>query len=205
MEDVLEVYTRPYDRRFPQVCLDELSKQLVEETRTPHPMRPGSPARYDTEYRRNGVRNVFVVTEPLRGWRCLEVTERRTRADWAEFMRTVADVHYPEAERIIVVLDNLNTHGPASFYEAFAPAEARRLTQRFEFHYTPKHGSWLNMAEIEFAVVSTQCVDRRLGDQERVRRVLTAWETGRHAAKATVDWQFTTANARRKLKWLYPL
>ncbi len=204
MEDVLEVYTRPYDPRFPQVCMDELSKQLVEETRTPHPMRPGSPARYDTEYSRNGVRNVFVVTEPLRGWRCLEVTERRTRADWAEFMRTVADVHYPEAERIIVVLDNLNTHGPASFYEAFAPAEARRLTQRFEFHYTPKHGSWLNMAEIELSVLSRQCLQRRIPDHETLVEEVAAWTTTRNAARSTIDWRFTADDARIKLKRLYP-
>jgi hypothetical protein len=204
MEDVLDVYTRPYDPRFPQICMDELTKQLVGETRAPLPLEPGVPARYDTEYIRHGVRNLFVAVEPLQGWRSVEVTEHRTRREWAEFMRRLADVQYPEAERICVVMDNLNTHGPASFYEAFPPKEARRLTERFEFHYTPKHGSWLNIAEIELSVLARQCLNRRIPDPETLEREVTAWVADRNAATTRIDWRFTTADARIKLKHLYP-
>ncbi len=204
MEDVLDVYTLPYDPRFPQICMDELTKQLIGETCVPLPMEPGAPARYDTEYIRNGVRNIFVVVEPLQGRRYVEVTERRTRQDWAEFMRTIADVRYADAERIRVVLDNLNTHGPASFYEAFPAAEARRLTERFEFHYTPKHGSWLNVAEIELSVLARQCLNRRIPDPEMLEHEVRAWVADRNAATTRIDWRFTTADARIKLKHLYP-
>jgi hypothetical protein len=204
MEDVLEVYHRPPDPRRPVVCMDEASKQLVKETRPSQPAQPGQAARYDAEYERAGVRNLFLATAPLMGWRCVEVTEHRTRTDWAAFMRTVADTAFPTAERIVVVEDNLNTHGPASFYEAYPPDEARRLTERFEFHYTPKHGSWLNMAEIELSVLSRQCLDRRLSDAPTLEAEVAAWVAQRNAAGTAIDWQFTTADARIKLKHLYP-
>ena len=204
MEEVLAVYQRPPDPRRPLVCLDEASKQLVKETRPGSPTRPGQAARYDAEYERAGVRNLFLATAPLLGWRCVEVTEHRTRADWAGFMRTLADTVFPTAERIVVMEDNLNTHGPASFYEAYPPVEARRLTERFEFHYTPKHGSWLNMAEIELSVLARQCLDRRIPDAATLATEVAAWVTQRNAAGATIDWQFTTEDARIKLKHLYP-
>jgi len=204
MEDVLEVYQRPSDPRRPLVCMDEASKQLVKETRPRQAAHPGQPARSDAEYERAGVRNLFLATAPLAGWRCVEVTEHRTRTDWAAFMRTIADTVFPTAERIVVVEDNLNTHGPASFYEAYPPAEARRLAERFEFHYTPKHGSWLNMAEIELSVLARQCLDRRLPDAPTLEAEGAAWVAQRNAAAATIHWQFTTADARVKLKHLYP-
>ena len=204
MEDVLAVYQRPPDPQRPLVCMDEASKQLVKETRPGHPAQSGQVARYDAEYERAGVRNLFLATAPLLGWRCVEVTEHRTRTDWAAFMRTLADTVFPTAERIVVMEDNLNTHGPASFYEAYPPAEARRLTERFEFHYTPKHGSWLNMAEIELSVLARQCLDRRLPDAATLETEVTAWVTQRNAAGTTINWQFTTADARHKLKHLYP-
>jgi hypothetical protein len=204
MEAVLDVYARPYDPRRPLVGMDETSKQLVKETRTAQPPQPGRPARYDAEYERAGVRNLFLAVEPLRGWRQVAVTERRTRTDWAAFMRDLADTVYPTAERIVVVLDNLNTHGPASFYEAYPPAEARRLVERFAFHYTPKHGSWLNVAEIELSVLERQCLDRRLPDAQTLDTEVTAWVATRNGAATTIDWQFTTADARVKLKRLYP-
>jgi hypothetical protein len=204
MEDVLDVYQRPPDPARPLVCMDEASKQLVKETRPGPPAQPGQPARYDAEYERAGVRNLFLAVAPLLGWRCVEVTEHRTRADWAAFMRELADRVFPTAERIVVVQDNLNTHGPASFYEAYAPAEARRLTERFEFHYTPKHGSWLNMAEIELSVLARQSLDRRIPDAATLEAEVTAWAAQRNGAGATIDWQFTTADARIKLKHLYP-
>jgi hypothetical protein len=204
MEDVLEVYMRPWDPRRPLVCMDEASKQLVQETRPRQPAQPGQPARYDAEYERAGVRNLFLATAPLEGWRDVAVTEHRTRSDWAAFMRTVADTVFPTAERIVVVQDDLNTHGPASFYEAYPPAEARRLTDRFEFHYTPKHGSWLNMAEIELSVLARQCLDRRLPDAATLQAEVAAWVARRNGAGATIDWQFTTADGRIKLKHLYP-
>jgi hypothetical protein len=195
---------RPPDPRRPLVCMDEASKQLVTETRRRHPARPGQPTRYDAEYERAGVRNLFLAVAPLVGWRTVQVTEQRTRADWAAFMRELADRVFPTAERIVVVQDNLNTHGPASFYEAYPPAEARRLAERFEFHYTPKHGSWLNMAEIELSVLARQCLDRRLPDAPTLEAEVAAWVARRNGAEATIDWQFTTADARIKLKHLYP-
>jgi DDE superfamily endonuclease len=204
MEDVLAVYGRPPDPARPLVCMDEVSKQLVKETRPGQPAQPGQPARYDAEYERAGVRNLFLAVAPLEGWRMVAVTEHRTRTDWAAFMRTVADTIFPTAERIVVMQDNLNTHGPASFYEAYPPAEARRLTERFEFHYTPKHGSWLNMAEIELSVLARQCLDRRIPDAPTLAAEVAAWVARRNSAGATIDWQFTTADARIKLKHLYP-
>ena len=205
MEDVLAVYQRPPDPVHPVVCMDETSKQLVSETRMSLPTEPGQPQREDYEYERHGVANLFLFCEPLTGWREVQVTERRTRVDWAVAMHELSDRYYPAAERITVVLDNLNTHGPASFYEAFAPDEARRLTERFEFHYTPKHGSWLNMAEIEFSVLSRQCLDRRIGEAEVLRSEVRAWQQKRNASSKTIDWQFTAADARIKLKRLYPV
>jgi hypothetical protein len=205
MEDVLTVYQRAPDAAYPVVCMDETSKQLVEETRISLPVGPGQPRREDYEYERHGVANLFLFCEPLTGWREVRVTERRTRIDWAEAMRDLSDRFYPTAQRITVVLDNLNTHGSASFYEAFAPEEARRLAERFEFHYTPKHGSWLNMAEIEFSVLSRQCLDRRIGEVGLLRREIEAWQQKRNAISKTIDWQFTTFDARIKLKRLYPV
>jgi hypothetical protein len=204
MEDVLEVCLRPSDPARPLVCMDEASKQLVKETRRPQPAQPGQPARYDVEYERAGVRNLFLAVAPLEGWRTVAVTEHRTRTDWAAFMRTIADTRFPTAERIVVLQDNLNTHGPASLYEAYPPAEARRLTERFEFHYTPKHGSWLNMAEIELSVLARQCLDRRIPDATTLEAEVAAWVSRRNELGATIDWQFTTADARIKLKHLYP-
>jgi hypothetical protein len=204
MEDVLDVYVRPPDPQRPLVCMDETSKQLVQETRPVQPAQPGRPGRYDAEYARAGVRNLFLAVAPLEGWRQVQVTEQRTRTDWAAFMRTLADTVYPAAERIVVVLDNLNTHGAASFYEAYPPAEARRLAERFEFHYTPKHGSWLNMAEIELSVLGRQCLDRRIPAAAALETEVAAWVAKRNQAGATIDWQFTTADARIKLKHLYP-
>ena len=204
MEDVLEVYTRPYDPRFPQICLDETSKQLLADVRDPLPPAPGQPAREDSEYERHGVRNLFLACEPLRGWRRVAVTERRTKQDWAHFIAEVVEVHYPAATRIILVQDNLNTHTPASLYDTFAPARAKRLLDRLEFHYTPKHGSWLDMAEIELSVLGRQCLSQRIPDHATLEREVAAWEKARNAAQATIDWRFTTADARIKLKHLYP-
>ena len=205
LEDVLTVYQRPLDPAHPVICMDETSKQRVGETRLPWPGEPGQGQREDYEYERCGVANLFLFCEPLTGWREIPVTARRTRTDWALAMRELPDRYYPAAERITVVLDNLNTHGPASFYEAFAPLEARRLAERFEFHYTPKHGSWLNMAEIEFSVLSRQCLDRRIGNAEILRCQVQAWTQQRNESDKTVDWQFTTADARIKLRRLYPI
>jgi DDE superfamily endonuclease len=205
MEDVLAVYQRPPDPAYPVICMDETSKQLVGEVRVSLPVAPGQSRREDYEYERHGVANLFLFCEPLTGWREVQVTERRTRTDWAAAMRELSDRHYPTAERITVVLDNLNTHGPASFYEAFAPGEARRLAERFDFHYTPKHGSWLNMAEIELSVLSRQCLDRRINDAEVLRQEIRAWQQAHNAASKTIDWQFTAADARIKLKRLYPV
>ena len=204
MEDVLEVYQRPYDPLRPQVCVDETSKQLTKEIRTPLPTGPGRPARVDSEYERNGTANLFMLFEPLRGWRHVEVTERRTKIDFAHVIRDLVDGHYPQAETIVLVMDNLNTHKVASLYEAFPPAEARRLIEKLEIHYTPKHGSWLDMAETELGVLSRQCLDRRLPDRETLTREVAAWETSRNAAESKVHWRFTTADARIKLKTLYP-
>lgn len=205
MEDVLEVYQRPYDPKRPQVCMDETCKQLLSDTRAPVPVTSGFPERYDYEYKREGVANLFMFSEPLVGKRHVKVTAHRTRQDWASAMKELADIYYPEAEVIVIVMDNLNTHSPASFYEAFEPEEALRLTNRFEFHYTPKHGSWLNMAEIELSVLSRQCLDRRIPDQITLQREIRAWEDERNAQVVKVLWRFTTADARIKLKHLYPL
>ena len=204
MEDVLDLYTLPYDPRYPQVCFDESNKQLIGETRTPLPAKPGQPERYDYEYVRNGVANLFMFFAPLSNWRHVDVTQHRTKLDWAYCMRDLVDIHFPDAVRIRLVQDNLNTHDPSALYQAFAPAEAKRILDRLEFHYTPKHGSWLNMAEIELSVVSGQCLDRRIPDQADLEHEVAAWERDRNAAQATVNWRFTTADARIKLKRLYP-
>jgi transposase len=205
MEDVLEVYTRPYDPRRPQVvCMDETSKQLLRDTRQPLTMEPGRPERHDYEYERGGVVNLFVFCEPLQGKRWVDVTERRTRTDWAAQIKELVDERYPEAERIVLVMDNLNTHTPASLYKAFDPAEAKRLAEKLEIHYTPKHGSWLNMAEIELSVLSRQCLDRRVPDFETLQTEVRAWQERRDAAGGKIDWRFGTEDARIKLKRLYP-
>jgi hypothetical protein len=204
MEDVLEVYTRPHDPSRPLICLDETSKQLIAETRTPEAMQPGQPARHDYEYRRNGTANLFMLFAPIEGWRHVTVTERRTAIDYAKILRDLSDIHFAKAEKIVLIQDNLNTHAPASLYEAFAPAEARRLIERFEWHYTPKHGSWLNLAESELAVLSSQCLDRRIADASALTTEADAWQTRRNMHHAKADWRFTTADARIKLKSLYP-
>jgi hypothetical protein len=204
MEDVLDVYARPYDPRQPLVNLDETSKQLLADTREPLPMTPGQVAREDYEYERHGVANLFLWCEPLVGRRHVTVTERRTKLDWAQVIKELVDVHYPNAERIVLVMDNLNTHTPASLYEAFPPAEAKRLADKLEIHYTPKHGSWLDIAEIELSALTRQCLDRRIPDRETLTQEVAAWERERNAAQVAVHWQFTTADARIKLKHLYP-
>ena len=198
------MYHRPADPKQPLICMDEMSKQLLADTRTPLPLQPGKPARYDYEYERHGTTNLFMFFAPLLGKRHVKVTDHRTRVDWAVAMRELIDAHYPEAEKITLVMDNLNTHTPAAFYEAFAPAEARRLAEKLEIHYTPKHGSWLNMAEIELSVLHGQCLDRRIADKETVEREARAWETERNDHRMRVNWRFTTADARIKLKRLYP-
>jgi hypothetical protein len=205
MEDVLDVYKRPYDPKFPQICLDETNRQLIAETRPTIRARPGQPRRQDYEYHRNGVVNLFMMFEPLRARRHVKVTDQRTRKDFAECIRELVDVQYPEAEKIVLVLDNLNTHSAGSLYEAFAPAEARRLADKLEIHHTPKHGSWLDMAEIEIGVLSRQCLSRYVPTKEQMITEVAAWEQRRNQADATVDWQFTTADARVKLKRLYPV
>jgi len=204
MEDVLGVYVRRYDPRRPQVCLDETSRQLLGDVTPPLAPAPGRPGRVDYEYTREGVCNLFMLTEPLRGWRHVVVSDRRTRTDWAHCVKDLVDVHYPAAERIVLVLDNLNTHSPASLYAAFPPAEAKRLADKLEIHYTPKHGSWLNMAEIELGVLAGQCLGRRLPDQATLAREVAAWQADRNAAIKTIKWRFTTADARIKLRHLYP-
>ncbi len=204
MEDVLEVYTRPYDPRFPQVCLDETSTQLLTHSRSPLLMQPGHPERQDYEYGREGVANLFMCYEPLAGRRRVMVRERRTKADWAWCIRELLEVDYPEAERLVLVMDNLNTHTPAALYEVFPPEEAWSLAQRLEIHYTPKHGSWLDMAEIELSVLARQCLDRRIPDQVTLTQEVAAWEQRRNTQGRTIDWRFTTADARIKLKHLYP-
>ncbi len=204
MEDVLDQYHRPYDPKRPLVGLDELMKQLVRETRTPVPMKAGQPERYDYEYERNGVGNVFLFSEPLTGKRWTRVTESRTKIDFAEAIRYLVNDLYPDAECIRLILDNLNTHTLGALYEAFPAAEARRLAQQLEIHYTPKHGSWLNVAEIELSVLSRQCLDRRLPDLQTLEREVAAWQQRRNTAGGRIDWQFTTTDARIKLKHLYP-
>ena len=204
MEDVLEVYHRPYDEQRPLVCLDEASKQLVGETALPIPATPGQPERFDYEYVRQGTANLFMVSEPLLGWRAVQVTERRTARDYAEVLRWLAEDIHPDAEVIVLVQDNLNVHAKASLYVAFAPAEARRIARKLEFHYTPKHGSWLNVAEIELSVLARQCLDRRIGSAEELQGEVGAWEAERNERAVEVRWRFTTAEARIKLHRLYP-
>ena len=204
MEDVLSVYTRPYNSRYPVVCFDETSKQLVKETQVPLPIEPGHPPRYDCEYERNGVRNLFMFVEPLAGWRHVEVTERRTKQDYAQQMKYLVDERYPDAEWVTVVQDQLNTHAPSALYATFEPPEAKRILDKLEFHYTPVHGSWLNMAETELSVLARQCLDRRIPEQASLQRETLAWEQRRNTQLRTIDWQFTTEDARVKLKRLYP-
>ncbi len=210
MEDILDIYTRPYDPTRPVVCLDEMPEQLLADARPPLPMQPGQPARaglperVDYEYERRGTANLFMVCEPLTGRRWVTVTDRRTAIDWARQIKELVDVRYADAERIVLVLDNLNTHTPGSLYEAFLPAEAKRLAEKLEIHYTPKHGSWLNIAEIELSVLSRQCLDRRLPDTATLHAEVTAWVERRNGAGGRVDWRFTAADARIKLKRLYP-
>ena len=204
MEDVIAVYHRPHDPTRPVVCADEAGKQLIGELRPPLPIRVGRPAKEDSEYRRNGTANLFMAFEPLAGRRVVQVTARRTAIDFAKFLKRVLDEVYPTAARVVLVTDNLNTHGTGSLYEAFEPAEARRLAERIEWHYTPKHGSWLNMAEIELSVLARQCLDRRIPNAETLTREVAAWELRRNTAAVKADWQFTTADARVRLKKLYP-
>lgn len=204
MEDVLEVYTRPYHPRYPLVCFEETSKQWVLQTQVPLPPESAQLERYDYEYARNGVRNLFMICQPLAGWRHVEVTEQRTKADYAQQMQDLVDIHYPDAEWITVVHDQLNTHVPSALYETFEPQEAKRILDKLEIHYTPKHGSWLNMAEIELSVLAPQCLARRIRDQETLKREVAAWQERRNGQSRMIDWQFTTDDARIKLKRLYP-
>jgi len=204
MEDVLDVYHRPRDHDRPLVCFDECSKQLIKETRKPIPMQEGQQERYDYEYERNGTANLFMIFAPLEGRRHIKVTDRHTSVDFAHALKEISDIHFPDAKQIVIVQDNLNTHNKASLYEAFPAPEARRLAERFEWHFTPKHGSWLNMAESELGVVSTQCLDRRIPDKQTLIKEIAAWEKDRNANCATANWQFTTSDARIKLKSLYP-
>ena len=204
MEDVLDVYMRPYDPKQPLVCMDEISKQLVGEVRQPLPPSPGQPERYDFEYVRNGVSNLFLFYEPLVGQRQLHISDRRTRIDWAQCIKHLVDVQHPEAEKITLVIDQLNTHSPASLYEAFTPEEAKRLADKLDIHHTPKHGSWLNIAEIELSVLARQCLNQRIPDETILRQEVSAWEQRRNAKPGKVDWRFTTADARIKLQHLYP-
>jgi hypothetical protein len=204
MEDVLSVYTRPRDPDRPVVCLDETSKQLVAETRAPVAMQPRLPARVDYEYARNGVANLFMMFAPLEGWRHVKVTDRRTAVDYAHVLKDLADVHFAQAETIVLIQDNLNTHAAASLYEAFPAAEARRLVERFEWHYTPKHGSWLDLAESELGVLASQCLDRRIPDKQAIIDEVAAWVRERNKTHAVAEWHFTTNDARIKLKSLYP-
>jgi hypothetical protein len=204
MEDVTQTYMLPYDPNYPVVCFDEACKQLFGEVRPPQPARPGSPARVDYEYERKGVCHQLMMCEPLRGWRHVKVTQRRTRLDYAACVRDLVDVHYPAAAKIRLVQDNLNTHDGASLYEAFAPAEARRILDKIEWHYTPKHGSWVNMAETEIRIMNGQCLDRRMDSQARIAREVAAWERERNARQARIHWTFTLVAARRKLRKVYP-
>ena len=204
MEDVLAVYALPYDPLYPVVCMDESSRQLIGEVRDPIPAAPGRPARVDHEYVRNGVAQIFIEVEPLAGRRHVNVTERRTAEDWALWVKSMLDERYPDAIKVRLVLDNLNIHAPASLYQAFEPQEARRLVERLELHYTPKHGSWLNVAEIELSVLQRQCLDRRIPDQDTMQSEIVAWEGARNNRPSKIDWQFRTSDARIKLKHLYP-
>jgi DDE superfamily endonuclease len=205
MEDVLAVYMRPHDPEHPLVCLDETSKQLIAETRTPIAMTPGNPARHDYEYERNGVANLFMMFAPLEGWRHVKVTDRHTAIDYAQVLKDLSDTHFPNAKSIILVQDNLNIHAKASLYQAFPAAEARRLVERFEWHYTPKHGSWLDLAESELAVLTTQCLDRRIPDKQTLTKEVAAWVQHRNSRNAKADWHFAADAARVKLKHLYPV
>jgi len=204
MEDVLDLYNEPYDPKRPVVCFDERPYQLVEEVRLPIPTEPGQAERYDYEYKRNGVVNLFALFEPLAGWRHIEVTQRRTKIDFAKQLKELVDVHYRDAEVIRLVVDNLNIHTPSTLYEAFAPQEARRIIQKLEFHYTPKHASWLNQVEIELSVLSRQCLERRIPNAETLTSEIAAWEKQRNQQKASVYWGFQTKDARRKMQRLYP-
>lgn len=204
MEDVLEVYHRAHDPRRPLVCLDETTKQLVKETRDPLPMESGQPERFDCEYERNGVGTLFMMVAPLEGWRAVRTTEQKKRVDYAHCLQWLSDVRFAQADKIVLVNDNLNTHQAASLYQAFAPDEARRLMERFEFHYTPKHGSWLNMAETELSVLQKQCLDRRIPDMSALSREVQAWSQLRNNQLKSIHWHFTTADARIKLRKLYP-
>lgn len=201
----MEVYAAPYDPKRPQVCFDEHPVQLIAEKRCPLPPKPGQPERFDYEYKRNGTRNLFVFFQSLTGWRQVKVTRQRTKLDFAHQMRSLVDEFFPQADKVVLVLDNLNTHSPASLYEAFEPAEAKRILDRLEFHYTPKHGSWLNMVEIEIGVLCDQCLADRIPDEETLCRQIAAWQLARNQQQATINWQFTTGDARNKLKRLYPV
>jgi len=204
MEDVLEVYHRPHNPAYPVVCVDETSKQMIAETRVPITAKPGRVARHDYEYERNGTANLFMIFAPLEGWRHVKVTDHRTAVDYAHILKDLSDTHFPQAQKIVLVQDNLNTHKHASLYEAFPAVEARRLVERFEWHYTPKHGSWLDMAESELGVLTAQCLDRRIPDKPTLIKEIAAWEDRRNKHHTKADWQFTTADARIKLKRLYP-
>ncbi len=204
MEQVLDVYKKPYSEEFPVVCMDESPKQLIKETRLPIPMKQGKEKKVDFEYERKGVCNIFMANEPLKGIRHVEIKERKTKKDWAYFIRELADIHYKEARKISLVMDNLNTHTPSALYEVFKPEEAKRIWDRFDFIYTPKHGSWLNMAEIELNVLNGQCLNRRIDNIETVKEEVKAWSEQRNNMKAKINWQFTTKDARIKLKTLYP-
>ena len=204
MEDLLDVYCRPYDPQVPVVCLDESSKQLLADVRPSLPPEPGQPERVDDHYERRGTCNLFLACEPLGGWRQVKVTARRTKVDWAHFVRELVDVHYPQATRVVLVMDNLNTHRPASLYGAFEPTEAKRVWDRLELHHTPVHGSWLNMAECEFSVLSRQCTHRRIPDEQTLQVAIEAWQQQRNRSVNKIDWRFTTADARTKLAHLYP-
>ena len=204
MEDVLKVYTRPYDPRFPQICMDESAKQLLQDKRESLPLQPGQPERVDYTFEAVGMCKLFLACESLKGQRQVKVTQRRTSQDWAHFIRELVDVHYPTAEKLVLVMDNLNTHTPSSLYQTFAPAEARRILSKLEIHYTPVHGSWLNMAEIELSAMARQCLSRRIGTQEALEQEIQAWQQQRNEETITVNWRFTTTDARIKLKRLYP-
>ncbi len=205
MEDVLDVYKRPYDENYPVICFDETNKQLTKETRTPIPAEPGEVMRYDTEYERNGTSNIFLSYEPLKGKRQVKITDHRKKVDFAHYIKELVDVHYSHAKKIILVMDNLNTHNGSSLYEAFAPKEAKRILDKLEIHHTPKHGSWLNMAEIELSHLNRQCLDRRIPDKGTLIRETAVWNKKRNEENSIVDWQFTCLDARIKLKKLYPV
>lgn len=205
MEDILDIYKMPYDEKRPLVCMDESSKQLTKETRAEIPMAPGEPKRFDTEYERNGTSNIFMACEPLKGKRHVKVTDRRTKVDWAHFVQELTDLQYPDANKIVLVMDNLNTHAGSSLYEAFPPSEARRILNKLEIHHTPKHGSWLNMAEIELSHLTRQCLDRRIPEKEMLVSEVNEWCKMRNEEESVVNWQFTTDDARIKLKRLYPV